>query len=578
MPRTIHPFDGVITTTTEKNEPTDKTSFKLADLQSCRKYVAFLTLVYFLMVLTQVCNLLFMTFADRKPTVKDFCEKQYPEYIASKNCSTNGTCWVTINGSKIFCASSHYDFIPIRNDFEVPNEYVKLGTTLQNIGLMIGAIIGGNLADIYGRKKVLFIATIGLMSSLLATSFAPSFIVFTLLRFLDMLFTGGKHCVSNPYFMENLPDKHRMWMATVVTYSPNYIILSGIAYLCKDWKKLSRVAAGLTTLPLIMIPFLKDTPRWLIKKGRIKEASKAVIYIKKWDEKISSEKAKQITCAVEKSVNEELEKSNKTSRNYYFYHLFTDRKLGSYAIVFATSLFSTSLISYGIAYNMDALAGTVYVNVIILGAARYTVNITAAATEYTIKRVGRRLLHCVSAGFIATTMGVIFIIYLFAWHQIEEYKAIVKIGEQGDPMIHAIVAFIRYASLIAAATCTELFVLNSVQPTELFPTPVRSAGIAFIQTFNRLGTILSPLVFLPSKHWPPAPFFLMFVFSMIDFLLYFFIIPETRGKKLPDHMPGELLEKEESTIRKSAVVTAADSPSHTNSDNIKLDMSRQYHK
>ncbi|VDO61012.1 unnamed protein product, partial [Onchocerca flexuosa] len=169
------------------------------------------------------------------------------------------------------------------------------------------------------------------------------------------------------------------------------------------------------------------------------EASKAAIYIKKWDEKITSEKAKQINYVVEKSVKEELEKSNKTNRNYYFYHLFTDRKLGSYAAVFATSLFSTSLISYGIAYNMDALAGTVYINVIILGAARYTVNITAAAVEYTIQRVGRRVLHCVSAGFIAITMGVIFIIYLFACmfltklirHQIEEYKAIVKTGEQG---------------------------------------------------------------------------------------------------------------------------------------------------
>lgn len=56
--------------------------------------------------------------------------------------------------------------------------------------------------------------------------------------------------------MENLPDKHRMWIATVVTYSPNYIIMSGIAYLCKDWKTLSRVAAGLTVLPLIMIPLV----------------------------------------------------------------------------------------------------------------------------------------------------------------------------------------------------------------------------------------------------------------------------------------------------------------------------------
>lgn len=151
--------------------------------------------------------------------------------------------------------------------------------------------------------------------------------------------------------MENLPDKHRMWMATVVTYSPNYIILAGIAYLCEDWKTLSRVAAAITLLPLIMIPFafpylfnnnsfflynaavlnillsivsvvsiqipfychlgcscrlLKDTPRWLIKKGRGKEAAEAAVYIKKWDEKVTPEREKQIIHVVEKAAQEEV--------------------------------------------------------------------------------------------------------------------------------------------------------------------------------------------------------------------------------------------------------------------------------
>uniref|UniRef100_A0A0R3RN56 MFS domain-containing protein n=1 Tax=Elaeophora elaphi TaxID=1147741 RepID=A0A0R3RN56_9BILA len=152
MSHIVHPVNGMIATV-KGNESTDET-FQLSSLQSCRKYIVFLTLFYFLMVLTQVSNLLFMTFADRKPIVKDFCKKDYPKYIASKNCSTNGSCWVFINGTEILCASRYYDFVPIRNNFEVPNEYVKLGTTLQNIGLMIGAMVFGNLADFYGRKKV----------------------------------------------------------------------------------------------------------------------------------------------------------------------------------------------------------------------------------------------------------------------------------------------------------------------------------------------------------------------------------------------------------------------------------------
>lgn len=63
MSHTVHPSD-VIPSTSEGNEPTDET-FKLSDLQSCRKYLIFFTIFYFLMVLTQVCSLLFMTFAGQ---------------------------------------------------------------------------------------------------------------------------------------------------------------------------------------------------------------------------------------------------------------------------------------------------------------------------------------------------------------------------------------------------------------------------------------------------------------------------------------------------------------------------------
>ncbi|VDN31227.1 unnamed protein product [Gongylonema pulchrum] len=292
---------------------------------------------------------------------------------------------------------------------------------------------------------------------------------------------------------------------------------------------------------------MKETPRWLIKKGRGREAAKAAIYIRKWDGKIAPELEKQIVMVVQKAADDELEKMKTSKKNYYFYHLFSDWKLGWYAVVFSTSLyvffslFSASFVSYGIAYNMEALSGNVYVNVIILGASRWIINIVVAALEFSVKSIGRRLLHLVSVGLIALLLGILFIIYIFTWPKIDTYKVVTKAGGEGDALVHAIVVFTRYASLLAAAICTELFILDSVQPTELFPTPIRSAGIAFIQIFNRLGTIISPLVFIPSEHWPPAPFLLMFVTSAADFLLYFFFVPETRGKKLPDHMPDELV-------------------------------------
>ncbi|VDO46242.1 unnamed protein product, partial [Onchocerca flexuosa] len=87
----------------------DITEFKISDLQKCGKYVTFLTLVYFIMTLTQICNLLFMTFAgslsislsytqNRKPKVEDFCAKKYPDYVSAKACNATN-CWVTTNES-----------------------------------------------------------------------------------------------------------------------------------------------------------------------------------------------------------------------------------------------------------------------------------------------------------------------------------------------------------------------------------------------------------------------------------------------------------------------------------------------
>ncbi|VDN34213.1 unnamed protein product [Gongylonema pulchrum] len=246
--------DEVLTKPTSVEEGSNALEFTVSDITVCGKYVCYLTLVYFILVLIQVSNILFMTFADRKPTVKDVCEKHYPDYLLSKRCNITN-CWVTTNETgNVICSTSTYDFIPIRYDFDVPTKFVKLGTTMQNVGLMIGAILAGNAADIFGRKKVLLTFTVCLIVCLIATPLAPSFVVFTVLRFFDMLFTGGKHCACIPYFMENLPDKHRMWIATIINYSPNFIVLAGIAYLCKQWKVLSWTIAGIAILPLIMIP------------------------------------------------------------------------------------------------------------------------------------------------------------------------------------------------------------------------------------------------------------------------------------------------------------------------------------
>uniref|UniRef100_A0A915A4V6 Major facilitator superfamily (MFS) profile domain-containing protein n=1 Tax=Parascaris univalens TaxID=6257 RepID=A0A915A4V6_PARUN len=298
--------------------------------------------------------------------------------------------------------------------FAIDPHHVKLGTALQNVGLLLGALVFGNLADLIGRKWVLIGASIGLAASELISSFANSFWVFTIARLTVNFFNGGKHCTCNPYLMENLPDSSRMWVATLVTYSPMYVALAGLAYLCKDWRILARASAIITLAPLLMLFFVEETPRWLIQKGRDKEAERAVLAIKRWDGKIPDELRESVHSVVQSESERERERRAAALPRYNSLYIFKSWTLTKYAIVFSVSLFSASFVSYGIAFNMEALAGTVYINVLILGISRYAINIFAVILERASKRVGRRLLHIGAITFIVLVIAAVMVVYISA--------------------------------------------------------------------------------------------------------------------------------------------------------------------
>uniref|UniRef100_A0A915PH97 Major facilitator superfamily (MFS) profile domain-containing protein n=1 Tax=Setaria digitata TaxID=48799 RepID=A0A915PH97_9BILA len=177
---------------------------------------------------------------------------------------------------------------------------VKMSISLQMIGIMFGAMTFGQLSDMFGRRAILMFGTVGLIVSGLASTFVNNLVFFTIARFFVMFFTGGKHSVSYVFMMENLPAKHRMWMVTVITYSPNYIVFTGLAYLTGEWRLLSRVVALLTFLPGILLLFAYESPRWLIQKGKIDEARKALVGMGRWDNKNTPERLQELDLLLDK--------------------------------------------------------------------------------------------------------------------------------------------------------------------------------------------------------------------------------------------------------------------------------------
>ncbi|VIO95417.1 Uncharacterized protein BM_BM59 [Brugia malayi] len=490
------------------------------------KYTGFLCLLYELLVVSQVSNLIYMIYGGAATRIegcdghmftgissKQQCE-QYDNYMNS-----TGECSEPILGADF--ESVAYEFHYFCNSASK----VKMSISLQMIGIMFGAMTFGQLSDMFGRRAILLFGTIGLIISGLASTFINNLVAFTAARFFVMFFTGGKHSVSYVFMMENLPAKHRMWMVTVITYSPNYIIFTGLAYLTGEWRLLSRVVALLTVLPGILLIFAYESPRWLIQKGKIDDARQALVGMSRWDNKNTSERLQELDFLLDKErerLREATAKSN--TKNYTYCHLFSNKNFASYSILFAYSLMITSIISYGLVFNMEKLSGSIYLNTIIVGSLRYAINLICAIIDIKFIWAGRRLLHGLSMFFIAISLGFVFLIILFGFN---------------------LQTIIRITALSAAAMCSQIYILNAVTPSELFPTAIRNKEIGFIQTFNRIGNIIAPQIFVIGELWPPLPYLTMCLFALIEVMAFLWIIPETKGKPMPDRMPGD----EDTTIR-----------------------------
>lgn len=71
---------------------------------------------------------------------------------------------------------------------------------------------------------------------------------------------------------------------------------------------------------------------------------------------------------------------------------------------------TTSIISYGLVFNLEKLSGSPYLNTIIVGSLRYSINLVCAVVDVRFAWAGRRLLHGVAMSFISACLGLVFII------------------------------------------------------------------------------------------------------------------------------------------------------------------------
>jgi MFS family permease len=202
-----------------------------------------------------------------------------------------GTSWL-LDGLQVTLAGSLVGILEDKKTLGLSDPEVTAGATTYLAGAVFGALLFGWLTDRLGRRR-LFLLTLAIYSTAtLATAFSWNFASFAVFRFITGTGIGGEYAAINSAVDELIPSKVRGTVDLVVnaTFWLGAAFGSLVSVYLLNTRSIPtnlgwRIAFGTAAILAIGVLFLRlkvpESPRWLMLRGKEREADKIVCGIEK---------------------------------------------------------------------------------------------------------------------------------------------------------------------------------------------------------------------------------------------------------------------------------------------------------
>ncbi|XP_022089884.1 organic cation transporter protein-like isoform X2 [Acanthaster planci] len=391
----------------------------------------------------------------------------------------------------------------IRMDFTLVCDRKTFSNVAQSVffvGILLGSVVFGSLADWIGRTKTMYIAMCLWLAASIAVAFSPNFAAYTIFRALGGAGSYGTFLPAYVLGTEFVGPSKRVIVGIVgqIFFSAGLMILAGLAYFIRQWRTLELVITAPILLFFLYIPIFPESARWLINRGRHNQAEKII-------RKVAKVNKKELPDVLfEEDEIKELKEKLEAERKPNALDLF---KTPNIAFKTSNLMFNwcvNSLVYYGLSLSIPDLASDNYLAFFISGAIEIPAYILAMVA---IEKLGRRL----NLGSTMVIGGVACV---------------------GTILIPA-GTWQTAVAMIGKFCVSASFAIVYIYSAELFPTPLRTVGMGVCSMASRIGGIVSPLILLLDGVWQPLPLLLFGVPSILAGALAF-LLPETRGKALPE--------------------------------------------